>query len=167
VGSEDTYCFRHEAFRTVLTRGLPERWKRSVHLKIAALLESKARESCRVPALEILTHYQAARDVSKVLEYLPVAGDELAAGQSLRAALDCYNSYLELWALLDRESRKPYWATTARVMRETARILELLGLYDKALGMLQSLVRLSRERGLSPCGTVERIDPTTQIRETH
>jgi serine/threonine protein kinase len=132
AGDRDTYCFRHEAFRTVLTRGLPERWKRSVHLKIARLRESEGRETPRVPALDLLRHYQAARAVSKVLQYLPAAGDELAAGDSYRAALDCYNSFLELWAHLDRKTREPYEKTTARVVREAARILKRIGSYEKS-----------------------------------
>jgi DNA-binding winged helix-turn-helix (wHTH) protein len=80
--SRTAFAFGHELMRTVLYETLPLAERRSWHLRVARVLESRAGAGERMPASDLAYHFHAAlpeSDLRKTVDYCSRAALEAAA----------------------------------------------------------------------------------------
>lgn len=136
------FCFRDESIRDVILDLLPAGSRRSLHQRIASLLESYYSENLREHAEELSFHFLEASNLSKAQEYCMMAADKATRVYAHHEAARHYKNLLDL---LDKEKGEEKSLVRAELLERLGDSLELSGDVGSAINRLSQAVNVYTE----------------------
>jgi tetratricopeptide (TPR) repeat protein len=138
--SADRFSFRHALTREAIYADMLARERRALHLKVAETIERLYTDLPEAYLVDLSSHFAAAGEWGKVLDYAERAGRHALNVFALGAAVE------HLTRALDA-SRHLLIAQSPRLHRERGRALALLGDFERALQDYQVVLDLARTAG--------------------
>ena len=154
------YRFRHVLFQKYLYHTLAEAERVYVHAKIARVLEAIYADQPESIAMQLARHFQAARNVTKAVDYLLQAGEQARRLSANRVAISHFKQGLTLLGTVPD--------TLDRAQRELALLLPLGNTLIAVLGYADPEVGETFSRAQDLCHQIgETLYLTPVLRGLH
>ena len=150
------YEFRHVLYRDVLYAQLPAGQCRHFHLQVASRLEQLWNETDPSLAAELASHFQAARDYPRAVQYLILTAGNAARRYAHSESVELLRQALALLPHLPPEARP---AMEIRILEKVSDALYAQGDLDQSGDVDQRAVEIGAQAGLK----VPQVDALTRL----